>query len=97
MDFVLVNKYIWNRSQQLVDQEKIAPKLIKGTNAWKLSDYNVERNYLYDFTFDDVSVNKKYGEQYDLIERHRVDFPGSIWVDPYVYLYKKRDFKDVIL
>ena len=97
MDFVLINKYIWNRSQQLVDQEKIGPKLVKGTNAWKLSDYNVERNYLYDFTFDDVSVNKKYGEQYDLIERYRVDFPGSIWVDPYIYLFKKRDFRDVVL
>lgn len=96
MDFVLVNRYIWNRSQQLVDQEKIAPRLIKGTNAWKLSDYNVERNYLYDFTFDDVSVNKKYGEQYDLVEKHRVDFFGSIWVDPYIYLYKKRDFIDVV-
>ncbi len=96
MDFVLVNKYIWNRSQQLVAQENIPPKLVKGTNAWKLSDYNFERNYLYDFTFDDISVNKKYGEQYDLVERYRVDYLGTLWVDPYIYLYKKRDFVDVV-
>ncbi len=92
LDFVLVNRYIWTESQNLVETEKISPKLIKGTNAWKLSDYNSERNYLYDFTFDDVRVNKKYAEQYDLIKKHRVDFPGSIWVNPYVYLYKKRNF-----
>lgn len=92
MDFILVNKYIWNRSQQLVDQEKIPPKLIKGTNAWKLSDYNYDRNYLYDFTFDDVSVNNKYKEQYDLIEKHTVTFPGSLWIKPDIYLYRKKNF-----
>jgi len=97
MDFVLINKYIWNRSLQIVEQEKIAPKLIKGTNAWKLSELNVERNYLYDFTFDNIKVNKRYGEQYDLIEKHRVDFPGSLFVDPYIYLYKKKNFVDIVV
>lgn len=97
MDFVLINKYIWNRSLQIVKQEKISPKLIKGTNAWKLSELNVERNYLYDFTFDNIKVNKRYGEQYDLIEKHRVDFPGSLFVDPYIYLYKKKNFVDIVI
>jgi len=97
LDFVLVNKYIWTRSEQLVAQEHIAPKLIKGTNAWKLTDYNVARNYLYDFTFDAVSVNKRYGAEYTLVERHRVDFPGSLFVEPYIYLYKKLNFVDVVL
>lgn len=97
MDFVLINKYIWNRSLQIVEQEKITPKLIKGTNAWKLSDYNVERNYLYDFTFDAIKVNQKYGEQYDLIEKQRIDFPCSLFIDPYIYLYKKKNFVNIAM
>ena len=97
MDFVLVNNYIWNCSLQIVNREKVASKLIQGTNAWKLSNPNSEKSYLYDFTFDSVAANTPYGELYELTEKHRIDFPGSLFVDSDVYLYKRKNFVDVVI
>ena len=97
MDFVLANNYVWSQSLQIVKKENIDPKLIKGTNGWKFSKLNIGGNYLYEFTYDNAKVNKVYSDQYNLIEKHKVDFPGSIFVDPYIYLYKKRNFGNIAI
>src|SRR5205085_6474247 len=49
-DFILTNQYIWNRSEQLAKQQNIEKSKIQGTNAWKLSYRNLQRDYIYDFT-----------------------------------------------
>lgn len=89
MDFILVNKYIWNKSEELVVTYDKEPKRVQGTNAWKLKYRNPERNYVFDFTYDDPKVNKPYREWYTLEEVKNIDFPGSLWVNSKVYLYKK--------
>lgn len=89
MDFILVNKYIWNKSEELVIAYEKEPKRIQGTNAWKLKYRNPERNYVFDFTYDNPKVNKPYREWYTLEEVKNIDFPGSLWVSPRVYLYRK--------
>lgn len=91
MDFILVNKYIWNKSKELVVAYEKEPKRIQGTNAWKLKYRNPERNYVFDFTYDNPEVNKPYREWYTLEEVKKIDFPGSLWVNPKVYLYKKNE------
>lgn len=92
MDFVLTNKYVWNKSLDLVKNENVSPHMIKGTNAWKLNYPNYERNYIYEFSFDNPEVNHRYKIDYELLEKKKIDFFASIWIDPYVYLYKKKTY-----
>jgi ABC-type multidrug transport system fused ATPase/permease subunit len=90
MDFVLVNSYVWNKSNSIVTLDSVEHKSIQGTNAWKLNYRNIERNYLYDFSYDSRSVNPKYKNEYDLIEVKEIKYPLNIFIEPKIYLYKKR-------
>ncbi len=91
MDFILVNKYIWNKSEELVVTYDKEPRRIQGTNAWKLKYLNLRRNYVFDFTYDSADVNKPYRDLYVTEEVKKIEFPGSLWVSPYIYLYQKID------
>lgn len=90
MDFYLVNKYIWNKSVQLVHTENLDPKVIHGTNAWKLLNKNESRAYIYMFSYDSQQINDKFVEQYYLIETHEIEYPLSIFINPRIYLYKHK-------
>ena len=91
-DFVLVNKYVWNRSEEISKTEGIEEKYIKGTNAWKLNYRNVPRDYLYNFSYDSQKVNEEYACCDTLIEEKTINFPGSIFVDPKIYLYRLGEY-----
>src|SRR3990167_2868636 len=86
MDFILVNKYVWSRSQELASQTE--PNLIQGTNAWKMTHRNLAKNYIYNFSYDSLEVNEGYACCYDLVETKEINFPFSIFVEPKIYLYK---------
>lgn len=90
MDFILVNSYIWNRSNNLVVTEGIEPKMVQGTNAWKLNYKNIERNYIYDFSYDSQVINPEYKTYYDLVEIKEIEYPLNIFIEPKIYLYKKK-------
>ncbi len=89
MDFVLVNKYIWNKSVQTVNNERINPVLVLGTNAWKLNYKNEERKYLYEFSYDSPEVNGRYKDKYLLLEEKIIEYPFNIYINPKVYFYKR--------
>lgn len=89
MDFILSNKYVWNTSEKIANDEKISPKLIQGTNAWKLVNKNIERDYLYDFSYDSQEVNETYKDLYTLVEAHKVNYPLNFYINPTIYLYRK--------
>ncbi len=91
MDFILVNKYIWNKSEELVVTYDKEPRRIQGTNAWKLKYLNERRNYVFDFTYDSADINKPYRDLYTTEEIKKIEFPGSLWVRPYIYVYQKID------
>ncbi|KKS03118.1 MAG: hypothetical protein UU64_C0006G0028 [candidate division WWE3 bacterium GW2011_GWF2_41_45] len=91
MDFILVNKYIWNKSEELVVKYDKEPRRVQGTNAWKLKYLNERRNYVFDFTYDSSEINKSYRDLYTTEEGKKIEFPGSLWVKPYIYLYQKID------
>jgi len=88
MDFVLSNKYVWNRSNEIAATENIAKDQIQGTNAWKLTYRNLEKDYIYNFSYDSQDVNEIYDSKYSLIEEHSIDYPFNLFVNPKVYLYK---------
>lgn len=87
-DFVAINKYVWERSEELVAQGT-SSEMIQGTKAWKLTHRNVNRDYLYNFSFDSQEVNEDYKNLYTLVEIKEIDFFGNIFVNPKVYLYKR--------
>jgi hypothetical protein len=91
MDFTLVNKYVWNKSQEIVYKENIDPKEIEGTNAWKLVNRNESKNYTYKFSYDSQHVNENFRKYYDLIEKKKIEYPLNFFINSTVYLYKIKD------
>ena len=89
MDFVLSNRYVWDKSRELVAAQKIEPKMVEGANAWKLTYRNLARNYLYEFSYDSQRVNKDYASSFTLVEKNPITFPFSLFVDPNIYLYRR--------
>lgn len=87
-DFVSVNEYVWNRAESLSLEENLDKKYIQATNAWKLTYRNELRDYIYNFSYDSQSVNEDYANLYTLVEEKEITFPGSIFVNPKIYLYK---------
>jgi hypothetical protein len=81
MDFVLVNSFAWDKATDLVAQG-VEPKKIKIGNAWGVMYPNLEREYSYH-----VSYQTKRG--FEVIERHKIEFPFSLYIEPYVYLVKQ--------
>ncbi len=90
MDFVLSNRYVWDKSLELVQNQNIIPNKIQGTNAWKLTSRNLEKNYMYDFSFDSQKVNKDYATSYNLVDTGEINFPFSLFLEPKIYLYEKK-------
>jgi len=87
LDFIQVNSYIWNKSQELVS-ENVSPNNIYSTSAW--TD-NFGKNSLkvdYIFSYDSPKVNQQLNGNYRLIEEKRVDFKGNLFINPIIYLYK---------
>ncbi|RJR26593.1 hypothetical protein C4561_04865 [candidate division WWE3 bacterium] len=87
-DFLLVNEYVWNRSEELVQQTGAEPSQVLGTNAWKMTFRNRNRDYLYNFSYDNQEVNEDYRNNYTLVETKRIEYPVNIFVEPNIYLYK---------
>ena len=87
-DFVVSNNYVWGRSESLV-KEGISPENIRATMAWqKLYGLSEEPEFF--FSFSSPDVEPKYLEKYSLFEERSLNFPGSIFVDPMIFLYRKK-------
>lgn len=87
-DFLISNKYMWQKSRELVNARGVDPKMIKGPNAWKLTYRNLEKNYLYEFSYDSFSANPEYMSKYDLVEEFDVNYPLNFFVNSRVFLYR---------
>lgn len=110
MDFVLNNKYVLNKSAELVREYSISPTQITSSYAWNfyfVSKYicstremktcsdlwypqiqNIGNDYFL-FTYDSPEVRPELLESFSLLETYKPEFPGSIWINPSIYLYKK--------
>ena len=87
-DFVNINEYVWYRAEEIAATENIDRKYIQGTNAWKMTYLNEKRDYIYNFSHDSPEVNEGYACCYNVVEVKDITFPGSIFINPKVYLYK---------
>lgn len=88
-DFVLANDYVWHRAERLAAEKNIPKWRIQGTNAWKENYTNVVGGYFYDFSYDSQEVNEIYRDYYEKEGEYEIRFPGSIFIEPKIFLYKK--------
>ena len=88
IDFVLSNNYVWSKSESLV-KEGILPDDIRSTMAW-YKIYGLKENPRYMFSFSSSKVESMYLRLYNLEEEKNLSFKGSIFVDPKIYLYKRK-------
>jgi len=87
-DFVISNNYVWGKSEKLVERG-VLPGQIRSTMAWyKL--YGTDSSPEYVFSFSSPKTEPEYLKSYTLDEEKDLSFPGSIFVNPKVYLYKKK-------
>ncbi len=87
-DFVVSNNYVWGRSESLV-KEGVSPENIRATMAWQ-KIYGLSEEPEFFFSFSSPEVEPNYLEKYYLFEEKTLNFPGSIFVDPMIFLYRKK-------
>jgi hypothetical protein len=88
MDFILLNRYVWGRSLQLV-QSGVSSKDIGGTNAWKWY-YNVpsgKGNYF--FSYDAPAKRPDFTGTFEMIDSYKPSFLFDAFRDGKVYLYRR--------
>ena len=90
MDFIYVNKYIWDKSNDLIINQGVIPSSIQGTNAWKLKYRNLDKDYLYNFSYDSIAVNEVYRDEYMLVEEKEVEYPLNFFIKPKIHLYRRK-------
>lgn len=88
-DFIVTNNYVWGRSETLVDED-VLPKDISATMAWRRV-YGRKEMPQFLFSFDNPDKNPELLGQYDLFEEKDTSFRGSIFVDPKLYLYIRKE------
>lgn len=92
MDFILVNKYIWNSANNLVKNLKIDKNKISVDNAWNQLYPNRSKDKIYFFTYSDFD-RATNSNQYSLIDVYQIKFPCNFYKNPYIYTYHKSIYK----
>lgn len=89
IDFVLSNNYIWGKSEQLVSTG-IRPNKIRATTSWgKFYGLCWQGVCRYLFSYDTFEKTPSLKVDHVLDDEKDLSFPGSIFVNPKVYLYKR--------
>jgi len=88
-DYILTNKYVWNKALELHNVYKVPKGSITTTVAWNYINEDTKTKPVYKFTYDSPKTQQyKNNSQYTLLDTHKVVYPLSFWINPYVYLYK---------
>lgn len=94
-DFVYTHNFIWSRANKLVKSAEAKPSQIRATGAW-VRYYSLQEDptyatgFNYIFTYDSFKKNPDLKNDYDLIDAYKPKYFGNIFIDPAVYLYKKK-------
>lgn len=86
-DFVSSNKYVWERSQDIVRIDGASPSEIIGGRGWNRYYESDLENAKYLFSYDS---SLPFDEEFDLIEEHKIEFPLNMFVDPTIFLFKSK-------
>ncbi|HLD50725.1 hypothetical protein A3K34_03730 [candidate division WWE3 bacterium RIFOXYC1_FULL_40_10] len=88
-DFFAVNKYVKQRTDELLKSENISEKDIKADNSWNVTHPNKTGKWKYYFEYKGTEKQKVDDGNFTLVEKHKITFPFSFYSDSYVYLYKR--------
>ncbi len=88
MDFVLTNKYVWQKSWEVVEKDTIYPSEVYGSYAWRKTFPNEGGQYRYFFSYDSPEINKEMTVSYKVLEEKEIKIPLNLFVNPKIYLYK---------
>jgi len=89
VDYILTNRYVWNKALELHNINKIPKGNIVTTIAWDYINGETKTKPVFKFTYDGPQTRQyKNNSQYTLLETHKIIYPLSFWINPYVYLYK---------
>jgi len=86
-DYIITHNYIWSKSVEL--SNSISPNLIKATDSWGSLSGKSSTPIVYLFSFDSFEKNPDLKEEFLLVESRKIDFFGNIFIQPYIYLYKR--------
>jgi hypothetical protein len=89
LDYILSNKFVWDKSQELIAKEGVSPNVFRVTHSWKKT-YSPQHPALYKFTYDSPEKFEESG--YELKDIKKTEFPLSLFSNPTIYLYKNNMF-----
>lgn len=87
-DFILTHNYVWSKSEEL-SKQGVLRENIYSCGAWRRLYKNQKSDYL--FSYDSFSKNPSLKESYDLVEVKNIEFIGNLFIDPRVFLYKRKE------
>lgn len=88
-DYIKLNNYVWEKSEQIAYLEKIDKKYISPTHSWRQL-YDVKKSDTkYIFSYNSLNNEPNFKNKFELIETKTIDFFGSLYIKPKIYLYKR--------
>ncbi len=92
MDYVLTNKYVWDKSLEISQKQNTEAKLVEkgeiiSTIAWNQKYPSTKNGHEYKFTYDAPQL-QNYATEYTLVEERQISYPLSFYKNNTLYLYK---------
>lgn len=88
-DFIQTHNFVWSRSEKISLEDGSFD--MKSTGAWTNTYGRNRMSPKYIFTYDSLKKNPGMKETYDLVETYKVEFRGNLFIEPAVYLYKRKN------
>lgn len=85
LDFIFLNKYVWDKSNDISSSLNIEKSSIYGSHCW--NKYYKAENVIYKFSYDSPDLFEEAG--YKLIEAKAIKYPLNLFRESKIYLYKK--------
>lgn len=86
-DLIQVNRYIWHQAETIHQTTNTPRNKISADHSWRQLYPNISKNRIYTFTYADYGHAQR-SENYELLNKKRVDYPLNFYREPYIYLYK---------
>lgn len=89
-DYMQTNRYVWNKAQELTRVQHVNPSMINANHAWRELYPNANNKWVYYFDYGGSS--RVDNLNYELVESHAIGYPGNIFRDSRVLLFRRLDF-----
>ena len=89
MDFVILNKLLWDTGNKLNYELNVPKELIAAGNGWNRTYQNKDLRYKYMFYFQTREYNKDISCCFKLYDTFEIFYPFNMFKDSKIYLYKR--------